>query len=94
MKFVKWREKMARSYKASSDSWLVVATFGAVIDVINFLCIIGNIELQMSFRIFLLQVVLFGICTGVVFTCLAVSKANDYKAVKIMESDGKNETQL
>lgn len=92
MKFCKWRKKMAKAYKRSSDNWLLIASMACVMDVINFMCILGNIELGMSARMFFLQLLVFGICTGVAFTCIAISKANDYRAVRIMNGGEKRET--
>ena len=92
MKFDRWREKIAKQYKRTSDNFLTIAVICAVFDISNFLCIVGTIELKFSIQILLLQVTVFGICTGIIFTCLAVSKANDYKAVRILEEESRNET--
>ena len=88
----KWREKISKQYKRTSDNFLRMACICTFIDVINFLCIIGTIEFELSIRTLLFQVTVFGVCTGIIFTCLAVSKANDYKAVRILEEDNRNET--
>lgn len=88
MKFVKWRKKLSNDCARTADNWLFIANVTGVINIINFFCILGNIELEMSERIFLLQLTVFVICTGVILSCAAISRANNYKAVRIKEEGG------
>ena len=91
MKFRKWRKKLSNDCKRTADNWLFIAGIMGVINIFNFFCILGNIELQMSEEMFFLQLTVFVICTGIILSCAAISKANNYKAVRIKEEGGYGE---
>lgn len=89
MKFCRWRKKLTKDCKRAADDWLLIASVSTVINIIDFLCILGNIELQMSIRTLIFQLIVFGVCMGITISCVALARANEYKAVRIKECDFK-----